>query len=454
MKKDTKKCDTHEPNTDKNNNNSNLGQNNQIKFKIIVSGGGEFEITANSKDSFQTIFDEFKKSKNTKQFDDINTGICNANKIQFDKNLEENNIQENNIVLLYSLKKYFTPNPDDFNFSEKKEQEEIKENSDDLIIDENLLNDLMFNEFVNFQSVLLDNINSNNDKETDKNNDNKKGIENNNNKFIKVNHEHKLIFLYSNNKWNCKKCGIQFNDKQAKYYCSICDFNLCDKCFTEKKLYPLKEYNHEQIKLKIYKFPIHEHKLIYCRTSRFNDILSQWVCDICEKMYNYKIWSFYCTNCDYDICLKCAKKYIPKEDIISNIGISIEAHEHSLIYLMTDFDWICLICLQSFDKGIFPCYCCTFCDFYACQECIESLTDEEKYLFYNEGKKENFNEMKAETKYHEHPLIYCMTSKSREKEKWKCNKCSKKYEMDIWGFYCSLCDFSLCYKCYDKSNKK
>ena len=121
---------------------------------------------------------------------------------------------------------------------------------------------------------------------------------------------------------------------------------------------------------------------------------------------------------------------------------------------MTDFDWICLICLQSFDKGVFPCYCCTLCDFFVCQECIENITDEEKYLFYNEGKKENINEIRTKVEYHKHPLIYCMTSKSREKEKWKCNKCEEKYEMDIWGFYCSLCDYSLCYKCYDKSIKK
>ena len=91
---------------------------------------------------------------------------------------------------------------------------------------------------------------------------------------------------------------------------------------------------------------------------------------------------------------------------------------------------------------------------YKCQECIENITDDEKYLFYNEGKKENINEIRTKVEYHEHPLIYCMTSKSREKEKWKCNKCEEKYDMDIWGFYCSLCDFSLCYKCYDKSIKK
>ena len=57
----------------------------------------------------------------------------------------------------------------------------MKENNDDLIIDEELLNDLIINDIVNFQSVLLDNIDSNNDKKIDKNaNDkDKKEIDNN-----------------------------------------------------------------------------------------------------------------------------------------------------------------------------------------------------------------------------------------------------------------------------------
>ena len=178
-------------------------------------------------------------------------------------------------------------------------------------------------------------------------------------------------------------------------------------------MFPLKEYSHEQTKLKIYNLSFHDHKLIYCRTSRSEDRLTNWSCDICSKTYNHKIWSFYCTECDYDICLKCAKECIPKEDLELNIGIKTEFHDHSLIYLKTDLDWICLICLQSFDGGIFPCYCCTFCDFYICQECMESLTDEEKYLFYKEGKKENISEVKIKNYCHKHDLIYCMVSKSK-----------------------------------------
>ena len=365
--------------------------------------------------------------------------------------MEENNIKENSSVILYSLDKDFTPNPDDFDdkFNEKEEKE-------DIIIDDKVLEELIIKEIVNFQNVLFDNIYLNNNKDSKKENENNKNenSQNINQQLIKEDHEHKLVFLFSNIDWTCKKCNQKFHEKIPKYFCSLCDYSICENCFNGKKMYPLQEYYHEQTELKIYKFPFHEHKLIYCRTSRSDDRLSPWLCDLCSNNYNYKIWSFYCTQCDYDICLKCAYQHTPKEDLISNIGIKTDYHEHYLVYLKTDLDWICLICLQSFESGVFPCFCCTFCDFFICQECIETLSDEEKYLFYKEGKKENINEIKIKNEVHEHPLIYCMTSKSKDYQDWKCNKCGGKYGMEIWGYYCSLCDFSLCFTCYEKSNKK
>ena len=428
---------------------SDTENNEKINFKICIATGGEFNITANSKEIFREVLDKFLESHNKKELESMNTGICNGGIVDFDKNLEENNIKENTSVILYDSKKDFKSNPDDLDEKEKEEKE--------IIVDEKLLEELIMNEFINFQNVLMDNINLNSNNEKNKENENKDlndTKEENNSKLDNEIHEHKLIFLYSNIDWSCKKCEKSFNDKLARYYSSICDYSLCENCFTSKKMYPLKEYSHEQTKLKIYNFPIHEHKLIYCRTSRSDDRVSQWLCDICSKNYNYRIWSFYCTNCDYDLCLNCAKKHLPKEDLISNIGIKLDIHEHSLIYLMTNFDWVCLVCLQSFDSGVFPCYGCTFCDFFVCQECIQPLIDEDKYLFYKEGKKENINEMKIKKECHEHPLIYCMTSKSSEYQRWKCTKCGEGFGMEIWGFYCSLCDYSLCYRCYNKMNKK
>ena len=51
---------------------------------------------------------------------------------------------------------------------------------------------------------------------------------------------------------------------------------------------------------------LHEHKLIYCITSRNYFGESFWNCDICDQKGNN--WSFYCTICDFDLCFDCAQK--------------------------------------------------------------------------------------------------------------------------------------------------
>ena len=94
---------------------SDTENNEKINFKIYIATGGEFNITANSKEIFREVLDKFLESHNKKELESMNTGICNGGIVDFDKNLEENNIKENTNVILYDLKKDFTPNPDDLN---------------------------------------------------------------------------------------------------------------------------------------------------------------------------------------------------------------------------------------------------------------------------------------------------------------------------------------------------
>ena len=55
-------------------------------------------------------------------------------------------------------------------------------------------------------------------------------------------------------------------------------------------------------------FPIkidaHEHPLILCKVQRQGG----WICDKCSKSYR-NTPSFYCKDCDYDLCLKCLGEY-------------------------------------------------------------------------------------------------------------------------------------------------
>lgn len=49
---------------------------------------------------------------------------------------------------------------------------------------------------------------------------------------------------------------------------------------------------------------------------------------------------------------------------------------------------------------------------------------------------------------HEHSLIFCFTSeRAKFGTYWICNKCNSNYSYETPSFYCTLCDFDLCYKC-------
>ena len=97
-----------------------------------------------------------------------------------------------------------------------------------------------------------------------------------------------------------------------KYYCSICNFSLCEKCheirnYPKKKAFP-DEINNSNISVqkKFLKTVYHKHYLVYSRTSRDSDELKQWYCNNCKETFDNNVWSFYCTKCDFDLCTKCA----------------------------------------------------------------------------------------------------------------------------------------------------
>ena len=270
----------------------------------------------------------------------------------------------------------------------------------------------------------------------------------NSTQVITFKHNHGLVLLLSNMDWKCKECFKYYSNENPTYYCSLCDFRLCNNCIGYQKKYPLKIYCHQQTKLKIYNFLCHNHPMIYCRTSRDDNNVTSWNCNLCRKNYGDKIWSFYCTQCDYDICLSCSRKYLPDYDYINKIGITIDNHPHSLVYMITKRNWICNLCRKKYDNYI-PTYYCSNCDYDVCESCMKKLSDEERYPLSYFGNKLNYNIKRVNHYAHDHTLIYCITSRSRKFSGWICNECHKSYGGNDWSLYCSLCDYDICNECYD-----
>ena len=126
-------------------------------------------------------------------------------------------------------------------------------------------------------------------------------------------HKHKLIYCKTNFNWTCKECFSEWSKTEPRLFCSVCDYNLCNYCRKIKKYYkigniPLNAVpsNNKISTLFIY-YNGHEHRLAYCRTKRTSQNIIGLFCNKCKDKFNEKIWTFYCTKCNYDLCYNCAQ---------------------------------------------------------------------------------------------------------------------------------------------------
>ena len=143
------------------------------------------------------------------------------------------------------------------------------------------------------------------------------------------NHPHPLIHRYdekerdfSCNNPDCKK------PEGNSFRCTFCNYDICDKCFGEIELYKIVFYDENRVKNKNppsteedlqglgwKKFSYHQHEMP--KIKKHNLI---WSCSKCEKNYktndipnevakDYIVNDryYYCSLCNYSLCLDCAK---------------------------------------------------------------------------------------------------------------------------------------------------
>ena len=273
------------------NNINNLQSNNEIKLRFAFTTGETFFIDCKNEEKLSDIINRFKEINNIKE--PMNIAITNGDKIKDkEKKLNELGIENNQLILFISQIKN-----NEKEIIEKKKQFHLTE--DEKIQLKKWLKEYKENKIINKEKDIDSFFKYTKQKEKISSIDVKE-------------HPHKLVYCISILNWKCSLCDINYTKEKAKYYCCICDFNMCDKCHTKgeyikKKIFPegITPSNID-IKNPILKFNNHEHPLIYCRSSRSVIRYNTWICDICECKYKNDIWSFYCTQCDYDLCTKCA----------------------------------------------------------------------------------------------------------------------------------------------------
>ena len=270
---------------------NNSQSNNEIKLRFAFTTGEAFFIDCKNEEKLSDIINRFKEINNIKE--PMNIAITNGDKIKDkEKKLNELGIENNQLILFISQIKN-----NEKEIIEKKKQFHLTE--DEKIQLKKWLKEYKENKIINKEKDIDSFFKYTKQKEKISSIDVKE-------------HPHKLVYCISILNWKCSLCDINYTKEKAKYYCCICDFNMCDKCHTKgeyikKKIFPegITPSNID-IKNPILKYNNHEHPLIYCRSSRSVIRYNTWICDICECKYKNDIWSFYCTQCDYDLCTKCA----------------------------------------------------------------------------------------------------------------------------------------------------
>ena len=156
--------------------------------------------------------------------------------------------------------------------------------------------------------------------ENDTEDEKEKNIENNDLSLVKISsfgiiikeHIHNLVYCINTFNWKCNLCKIKYDKLKPKYFCSLCNYSMCENChnmrnYPKKKEFPDNIDNSNiTINKKYLKTVYHKHILYYSRTSRDSTELKQWYCNNCQEEFENDVWSFYCTKCDYDLCKKCA----------------------------------------------------------------------------------------------------------------------------------------------------
>ena len=135
--------------------------------------------------------------------------------------------------------------------------------------------------------------------------------------------------------------------------------------------------------------PYHKkHPLINCKTPQRIMKSPNWSCNWCKQSYSYNVPSFYCTNCDYDLCQRCFLKLNAFQIIIYNYRMGLIEEKE-----------------------------------------IPNTS------FFNSA-------------IHYHPMVPILREASYYTSDLKCNLCINNIQKEQEFYYCSLCNYCICLYCY------
>ena len=113
--------------------------------------------------------------------------------------------------------------------------------------------------------------------------------------------------------WICNCCGFKYSYNVPTFYCTACDFDVCQKCLLGLSALMISIYNYNMSDIKYsqsftnyshYHANMHEHPIVkIIRDETYAEI--QLKCNFCFKDLQKNEQFYYCSLCNHCICLNC-----------------------------------------------------------------------------------------------------------------------------------------------------
>ena len=288
--------------------------NKDIKINFRFLNSQAFTVTARVFEKLKDVVKRFRRKECPEPLQNLlSVCVCHGQKVDQNKTLMELNIKEGEQILFTDCS-----GKSDMSEQDKKENEyELTEKEEEFckkMRDE--YNISILNKAIKFLKIKKNDNKEDSGNEADDEDDHiptfiQYLIEKDRGQGIIVKeHNHKLVYVITRANWSCNICNKKYLNTDGKYYCSLCDFSMCIECHEKgnyymKKSFPQNLIPSNNINKHFFKTDYHEHRLVYCRTSRSFIYLNGWICDNCRDEYHNNKWSFYCTACDFDLCGDC-----------------------------------------------------------------------------------------------------------------------------------------------------
>ena len=247
-------------------------------------------------------------------------------------------------------------------------------------------------------------------------------------------HEHKLIKAIIKNErhnFKCFNCLKDLSQNKKIFYCTLCDFRLCQECQINEKSGQKFQFH----------TCWHEHPLTLCNTEgktgyipneikkeSFNNNVSK---ENFSKNYRQK-GSKTITMTDIELPKKEEKKIY--------FNLKTKYKDYNKFEGNPDdyyFYFICNHCGIKYLRKNDVFY-CTACDFYLCLTC-------QKNYYFNYSAREDKNAIKVSMNFSEsYPSkCKCFLGPSKKTESY-CTYCGENLILSDWNYYCSICNSIFC----------